>query len=314
MNPKDEMFDVDALNFPELPTEPVTPESVTFKGDEKATETPVTIPETPAKETVDKTEEKPVEVVPKEPVKEEPQVPTKPEIKISDPPSKFEGESDIQFNLRKQIYDAGQAKAQAETPEEKSALAKHIKTLRGELGKQNKSSGVVQTPEAPKVETNESQAQGQSEEELAKAALKKMGFKTAEEMQAEIDQRVQEIVAQNNVQTEHASAINDFYSSHKDIASNPAQRDILEAFVVKNFNITPQSTKQDILVAMDMARAYLFPKVDNRSAKAAESASKRDIVSISSNTQNAPTVTPHDARAAKALEEVGLSMKEMGWD
>lgn len=100
-----ETFDVDALNFPELTTETTGNDTQEVK---QVAETPKeTVPEP-----VTKTEEKPVDT---------PIDPVTPEIKISDPPSQYEGESDLQYNIRKQIYDAGQAKAQAETPEEKSA-------------------------------------------------------------------------------------------------------------------------------------------------------------------------------------------------
>jgi hypothetical protein len=84
--------------------------------------------------------------------------------------------------------------------------------------------------------------------------------------------------------------------------------------VVDKFNITPQSTKQDLLIAMDMASSYLFPKNDTRSQRAAASADKRDLVGITSNTQSVPTTNKADERTAAGLKEVGMSMKDMGWD
>lgn len=287
-----ETFDVDALNFPELTTEPT--------GNDTQDTVPAEIIEAPKESTpepVTKTEEKFVET---------PKDPATPEIKISDPPSQYEGESDLQFNIRKQIYDAGQAKAQAETPEEKSALAQHIKGLRKSLAITNKSSDAVQAPE--KIEASQSQ-EAQTEEELAKEALRKMGYLSKDE----VAQMVQEITASQSKQAEHLTAADEFYATHKDIAANPAQRDVLEKFVVERFNITPQSSKQDLLVAMDMARAYLFPKTDNRSQRAAQSADKRDLVSISSNTQSAPTVSKVDEKLASTMKEVGLDLKEFGW-
>lgn len=286
----EETFDVDSLNFPE--------DTTVTQGNDAVTPEPVVVSD-------------PVEVETPVVAKEEPKAPeVSKEIKISDPPSKFEGESDIQFNLRKQIFDAGQAKAQAQTPEEQSELAKHIKGLRKELALNHKSSEVVQTPD--KIETNESQAvtEGQSEEELAKIALKKMDFLTKDELLAE----VAKLMATKQTQDEHLQATREFYSSHKDLAANPAQREVLEKFVVEKFNITPQSSKQDLLIAMDMAKSYLFPNTDTRSARANESASKRDILNISSNTQSVPTVNKVDEKLQSALKEAGMTSADMGWD
>jgi hypothetical protein len=285
MEPKE--FDVDALNFPELTTE-------TTGNDAQVVEQETPKESTP--EQVTKTEETSVEA-PKDPVT--------PEIKISDPPSQYDGESDLQYNIRKQIYDAGQAKAQAETPEEKSALSQHIKSLRKELAINHKSSDATPAPE--KIETNQSQES--TEEEQAKEALRKMGYVSKDDMLAE----VQALIASQTRQAEHMTATQEFYATHKDIAANPAQKDVLERFVVERFNITPQSSKQDLLVAMDMARNYLFPKNDTRSQRAAQSADKRDLVSFSSNTQSAPAVSKTDEKLSSTMKEVGLDMKEFGW-
>lgn len=287
-----ETFDVDALNFPELTTEP-TGNDTQVEQIEKV-EAPVEAPK----------ESTPEPVIPAESA-EIPKDPVTPEIKISDPPSQFQGESDLQYNIRKQIYDAGQAKAQAETPEEKSALTNHIKSLRKELAINSKSSDAVSAPE---IEANKSQ-EAPSEEEQAKEALRKMGYLSKDE----VAQMVQEITANQTRQTEHLTATQEFYATHKDIAANPAQRDVLEKFVVERFNITPQSTKQDLLVAMDMARTYLFPKTDDRAQRAAQSADKRDLVSLSSNTQSAPAVSKTDEKLSSSMKEAGLDMKEFGW-
>lgn len=288
-----ETFDVDALNFPELATEtPGNDKQEVKQPDEPKVETP---------EQEVKTEEKSVEQ-PKEPVT--------PEIKISDPPSQYEGESDLQYNIRKQIYDAGQAKAQAESSEEKSALAKHIKSLRKELAINHKSSEAVQAPE--KIEASQS-PEAPTEEEIAKEALRKMGYLSQEEVAKMLEEKFADKETQQR-QSEHLNAANKFYATHKDIASNPAQKEALENFVVERFNITPQSTGQDILIAMDTARAYLFPKVDLRPKKAAESADKRSLVDFSSNTQSAPIVSKTDEKLASTMKEAGLDLKEFGWE
>ena len=281
-----ETFDVDALNFPELTTEPTGNDT---------------------QEIVEQSEpqkELPVEIKTEQPV-ETPKDTVTPEIKISDPPSQFEGESDLQYNIRKQIYDAGQAKAQAETPEEKSALAQHIKGLRKSLAINHKSSDAISAPE---IEASQSQ-EALNEEEQAKEALRKMGYLSKDE----VAQMVQETLASQTRQAEHMTAAQEFYATHKDIAANPAQKDVLEKFVVERFNITPQSSKQDLLVAMDMARNYLFPKIDNRAQRAAQSADKRELVSFSSNTQSAPAVSKTDEKLASSMKDAGLDLKEFGW-
>lgn len=284
----EETFDVESLGFPEI-----NEGAEAQNGNEQVVETPTQPTETvvePAK----------VEETEAEPEQPKSETTTEPEVKISNPPSKYAGESDIQFNIRKQIYDAGQAKAQAETEEEKSALAQHIKGLRKELAM---SSSKIEATELPKTEA-------QSEEELAKIALEKMGYVSKDK----IEEMVQSMISNTSREAEHKQAIDEFYSSHKDIASNKSQKEVLERFVVEKFNITPQSTRQDLLIAMDMARSYLFPKVDTRAERAASSADKRDLVSISSNTQSATTVSKEDQKAAQVLQDLGISMKEMGWD
>lgn len=283
-----ETFDVDALNFPELTTEPTGNDTQEVKPAETPIETPKVETPEPVTTEVD---------TPKDPVT--------PEIKISDPPSQYEGESDLQYNIRKQIYDAGQAKAQAETPEEKSALAQHIKSLRKELAINHKSSDAVPAPE--KIEASQSQ-EAPTEEEQAKEALRKMGYLSKDE----VAQMVQEITASQSKQAEHLTAAQEFYAAHKDIASNPAQKAAIENFVVERMNITAESTKQDLLIAMDVARNYLIPKTD-KAQKAAASADKRDLVSFSSNTQSAPSVSKTDEKLSSSMKEAGLDMKEFGW-
>ena len=280
-------FDTEALNFPELTVEPT--------GNEPQVEIPVEV-----KEDIK------VDPVVAEPVTPEPALKEEPStISISDPPSKYEGESDIQHKLRTDIWLAGQAKAQATTPEEVSELAQHIKGLRKELAINHKSEPITAQP---KIETNE--LPEQSEEDLAKEALKKMGYLSKDE----VAQMVAETIANQSKQSEHLTATQEFYSSHKDLASNPAQRQALERFVVEKFNITPQSTKQDLLIAMDMAAGYMFPKNDTRSQRAATSADKRDLVGITSNTQSVPTTNKADEKTTAGLKELGMSPADMGWD
>jgi hypothetical protein len=284
---ENETFDAEALNFPEL-TDEVT-------GNEPQVEPVVEVKEDPKPETT-------VEPVTPEPKPTEPEVTDK--ISISDPPSKYEGESDIQHKLRTDIWLAGQAKAQAETPEEVSELAKHIKGLRKELALNHKSSEPLTAPE-PQIETNES-----SEEDLAKEALKKMGYLSKDE----VAQMVAELVTSKATQDAHLQATQEFYAMNKDVAPNPELKKSIENFVVNRMNITPESSKQDLLIAMDVARNYLAPRNDTRSQRAAQAADKRDLVGITSNTQSVPTTNKADEKTAAGLKELGLSPKDMGWD
>jgi len=118
---EDNFANVDELGFSEPSTETTEnePQDVKFESQPQVEFKPEEV----------KTEE-PTEVIEPEKPLEEP----KNDVKVTNPPTQYDGESDIQFNLRKQIYDAGQAKAMATDPEEKSFLSEHIKGLRKQLG------------------------------------------------------------------------------------------------------------------------------------------------------------------------------------
>lgn len=252
------------------------------------------------------------ETIPKEEsVKETVVTPDKNEevkdVKISNPPVQYDGESDIQFNLRTQLYNAGQAKAQAETDEEKSVLSKHMKDLRKEMGKNSLSpkESAQTTPETPE----KTEEFSQTEEEAAKIALKKLGVPDKDE----VLNLVKEMLQSQRVEADHSSAISEFYSKRPDIASDPEKMKMLENVVIQNFNVSPQTSRQQLLIAMDMAASYVFPKT-NKSAAVNTAADKRDLLNISSNTQTVKTVDKNDERTSAALKDTGMSMKDMGWD
>lgn len=287
------MFSEDELGFPSLEETQPAPEAENHSVAEVKTEAKEEIPET-VKETV---------VTPTtEEVKD---------IKISNPPVQYEGESDIQFNLRTQLYNAGQAKAQAETDEERSVLSKHMKDLRKEMGKnsvspkQESANEFKTTPET----SEKTEDFSQTEEEAAKIALKKLGVPDKDE----VLNLVKEMIQSQKTEIEHSSAINEFYSKRQDIASDPEKVKMLENVVIQNFNVSPQTSKQQLLIAMDMAASYLFPKA-NKSAAVNAAAEKRDLLNISSNTQTVKTVDKNDERTSATLKEIGMSMKDMGWD
>jgi len=281
-----EEFNVSEFNFSDTETETTEKEETQ---EVEANEQP----EAPKEETKEVAEE----VKTEEPKEEQPETEKQEEtVKISNPPSRYEGETDIQYNLRTQIFNAGQAKAQAQTEEEKSALSKHISQLRKELGKVSK-----------KVETTESQSEPQSDsdEEQVKQSLSKMGYATKEEVLAQ----AVELVQQATIEKEQQEAIRQFYSQRKDIALNEQNRQLLEDIVINKFNINEKSSGQDILDAMDMAANYLFPKT-SKSEAAREAAEKRSLVNVSPSTKSQAT-TSAPSKYDKAAAE---KLRDMGWD
>lgn len=297
-------FDVDSLGFSETidesseATETNTESAETVKETEKEPDTKQEVKEESQETKVEETKE----VEPDTEKKAE-------DIKISNPPKKYEGETEIQHNLRTQIYNAGQAKAQAETEEEKSLLSQHISGLRKELAKVSSQQKVeaTQLPETKVTETSDTTNEV-SEEEQIKTTLKKLGFLTAEEAEA----RALEIVNKATKSQEHDSAIQKFYQTRKDIASNPEDRKTLENLVIQKFNITENSSGSDILVAMDMAASYLFPKTDNRSSNAQSAAEKRDLLNFSSTTKgDTKGIDKNDKKAKDALKDIGWTDEEM---
>lgn len=281
---EDNFANVDELGF----SEPSTESTENEPQDVKFEPTPQVEPKAPE----EKVEEPKAEVKQETPTEE-----PKSDVKVTNPPTQYEGESEIQFNLRKQIYDAGQAKAMADTEEEKSFLSSHIKGLRKQLGKQEP---VI----SPKVEATQSQPTTEepaNELEQAKKVLDEMGYISKDDL----PKYIQEVVQGQSKHVEQQDAVRDFYNSRKDIASNPIQRDALERLVVEKFNITPQSSRQDLAVAMDMAASYLFPKT-NSAIAAREAADKREIVGFSSNTKS-------ESMSSNVDDSTRAELKSMGW-
>ena len=286
-------FDVDSLGFSDTVDETIT------------TETETKVEETKVEESV--AQEKEIEQK-QETVEETKTTEETKEIRISNPPTRHPNETDIQFNLRTQMYNAGQAKAQAETPEEKSELSKHISGLRKELAKAS-SQPKVETTQPQEANTGTPETSPDvSEEEQIKSQLKKLGFLTAEEYEA----KTLEIVQKSTRGQEHESAIQQFYQSRKDIAVSPENKRALENLVIQKFNITENSSGADILVAMDMAASYLFPKNDNRSSNAQAAAEKRDLVNFSSNTKSdSKGIDKNDQKAKDTLKDLGWSDEDL---
>lgn len=291
-------FDVDSLGFSDTIDETVSAETTNQEQTEKVEETQEKEQEQEQKQETRQSEE----------VKETPVEQSK-EVSISNPPRRHGNETDIQYSLRTQIWNAGQAKAQAETEEEKSLLAKHILGLRKELAKSSSQQTKVEATQSQETTKTESETTNEvSDEEQIKAAIKKMGFLTAEEAEA----RALDIVNKTTRGQEHSSAIQQFYQSRKDIATNPVQREMLEKLVIEKFNITESSSGNDVLVAMDMAASYLFPKTDNRASNAQAASEKRDLVNFSSTTKgDIQGIDKNDKKTRDTLKDIGWTDEDL---
>jgi hypothetical protein len=261
--------------------------------------------------TEDKTDVEPeVKEVAKEEYKTETEDKPEPNLSIKEP-TRHEGESDTQYQLRTDIWRAGRAKAAAETEEEKSLISDHIKELRKELGKSHyESKEKVETTSSTKTDTTEETV----DEEVAREALRKLGYVDKNE----VNQMVAEILSKSRqeqeiatAEKEHSSAITDFYNQRKDIAADKEQRTILETYVLDNFQITPSTSKAKLMANMEMAANYLFPKV-SKTANAQTAETKRSIGNISSDGRASQT----DEGLAKEMRDAGFSdedIKKSGW-
>lgn len=226
-------------------------------------------------------------------------------------PARYDGESDIQYNYRTELFLAGQAKAQATTPEEKSILAQQIKGIREAM---RESAKEVAAPETTKV-TETAPAQpliSPSEEEIAKAQLRKLGFVTEDQIEAELVKRIEQREAQRQIelrQVEQATAAKEFYDSRPDLANDPVKRELFEQTIVNTYLSKMDMSKigkTDFAVILDSVANYMFPKV-NVAKKADESQSKVDLVNFSGGAK-AEIVT--EKGPSKAVRE---KLKADGW-
>lgn len=226
-------------------------------------------------------------------------------------PARYDGESDVQYNYRTELFLAGQAKAQATTPEEKSILAQQIKGIREAM---RESAKEVAAPEATKVtETAPTQPLiSPSEEEIAKAQLRKLGFVTEDQIEAELVKRIEAREAQRQVETrqlEQATAAKEFYDSRPDLANDPVKRELFEQTIVSTYLSKMDMSKigkSDFAVMLDSVANYMFPKV-NVAKKAEESQSKVDLVNFSGGSKAEIST---DKGPSKAVRE---KLKADGW-
>lgn len=205
-----------------------------------------------------------VVVEPKVEAKAEPEV-------IVQPPTKYDGESDTQYNLRVQMFHVTQAKKDPETTEEeKSLLNDKLKEIRLAMATQSKQAPANSNP-AKVFESEE-------EEKNAVENLKKLGFYTKDELDQILEEKLNRVSAESRV-SEQTEAIKSFYVSRPDIAMDKLKKQEVEKFVLSNFKITPNSPKKEIELALDMTANYLFPR--GQSSKAKDNEAKVDLVNIS---------------------------------
>lgn len=196
---------------------------------------------------------------------------TKPEVKDVKVPTKYAGESDIQYNTRLQIYHATVAKNDSESEEEKSLLSKHLKDLRNGLSEKK-----VQPVEQPKPK--ESSADD-SDPEVIKKNLKALGFSSKEEIEEAIANEIKKVEQKYSAkelserEQEHRNATTEFYSTRPDIKDDADKRKQLENFVVNNIGINPNDSKQRIQMVLDMGAKYLFG--ENTTDREIEEADKK---------------------------------------
>lgn len=220
------------------------------------------------------------------------------------PPARYDGESDIQHNLRTQLFFAGQAKANAGTEEEKTILGQEMKRIRENLAqtKQESTVPVQPTPQA---------ALPDDDKKAALEALKQLGVPTTAELSALIDERAQAIVKakmeETNVLSRHAeqsSAVTDFYKLRPDISSDPSKQEMLENHFMSMFkDQLPTMSKQQLAVALDMSANYLFPK-GSVSKQTETTQNKIDALNISGS---------QAADTSKVDTEMRAKLKADGW-
>ena len=260
------------------------------------------------------TEQKPAEPVQTEAKPEEkpsPEVSTEANGKL---PSRYESETDVQYDLRVKLFLAGQAKANATTDEEKSILSKEMKRIRDDMAKANQpQSSSQQTPTPP------SQTQVPADErEAAKKALEDLGFKTADQIRAEAEEAARKIVDErlSGQQTEQrvaeqTQAITDFYAIRSDIAADDAKRSTLETYVLEMFKPQlPSMNKAQLMQALDMAANYLFPKGSiNKKIDSAQT--KTDALNIHGSQGGDVSPSTLTDKAKDELRSLGWSDKEI---
>ena len=226
-----------------------------------------------------------------------PVTPNEGETKVEavQPPTRYESETDTQYNLRVQLFNVTQAKKDpSATDEEKSILSEEMKKIRTAMAGQSKQAPENSNP-AKVFETEE-------QERNAVENLKKLGFYTKEDIDKAMEERLSRISSESKIQ-EQSDAIDAFYVSRPDISADKFKKEQVEKWVLSNFKITPQSSKKEIELALDMTANYLFPRGQSK-AKANEE--KVNLVNISGGNSDTSKSTMSDS-TYKILKENGWS-------
>lgn len=264
-----------------------------FSFEDPTTETPE--PKTEPKEVV---EEKKEVVEPK----------TESTQKATQQPQRFEGESDTQYGLRLQLFTAGLAKADA-TDEEKSLITEQMKLIRKQL-----SNG--KPTETTPTEIQSGTIESEEEKKIIAENLRQLGYLNQDEVKKLLDEALgkvtqkQDAVIYEQRYKEQTDGIKEFYNRRPDIASNKESRSQLEQIVMDKFKITPDSTKDEILLAMEMVANFAFPRTD-RSAVARETQEKIDVMNISGGNRNSGQSYEVESDTIKTLKDAGWSDQDI---
>ena len=264
-----------------------------FSFEDPTTETPE--PKTEPKEVV---EEKKEVVEPK----------TESTQKATQQPQRFEGESDTQYGLRLQLFTAGLAKADA-TDEEKSLITEQMKLIRKQL-----SNG--KPTETTPTEIQSGTIESEEEKKVIAENLRQLGYLNQDEVKKLLDETLgkvtqkQDAVIYEQRYKEQTDGIKEFYNRRPDIASNKESRSQLEQIVMDKFKITPDSTKDEILLAMEMVANFAFPRTD-RSAVARETQEKIDVMNISGGNRNSGQSYEVESDTIKTLKDAGWTDQDI---
>lgn len=264
-----------------------------FSFEDPTTETPE--PKTEPKEVV---EEKKEVVEPK----------TESTQKATQQPQRFEGESDTQYGLRLQLFTAGLAKADA-TDEEKSLITEQMKLIRKQL-----SNG--KPTETTPTEIQSGTIESEEEKKIIAENLRQLGYLNQDEVKKLLDEALGKVTQKQDAALyeqrykEQTDGIKEFYNRRPDIASNKESRSQLEQIVMDKFKITPDSTKDEILLAMEMVANFAFPRTD-RSAVARESQEKIDVMNISGGNRNSGQSYEVESDTIKTLKDAGWTDQDI---
>lgn len=228
--------------------------------------------------------------------------------KTTQQPQRFEGESDTQYGLRLQLFTAGLAKADA-TEEEKSLITEQMKLIRKQL-----SNG--KPTETTQTETQVGTIESDEEKKVIAENLRQLGYLNQEEVKKLLDEALgkvtqkQDAVLYEQRYKEQTEGIKEFYSRRPDIASSKESRSQLEQIVMEKFKITPDSTKDEIILAMEMVANFAFPRTD-RSAVARETQEKIDVMNISGGNRSSGQSYEVESETVKTLKEAGWSDQDI---